>query len=96
MFTELKRVSSCGYINYIPKFKETFPELKNVSGEDMADRFRKLGVEFYTTERKPVSLLVRFTMPFAFITGKWRYDLENNIKLLNWFDAVGFSEKDKI
>lgn len=105
MFTELKRVFSHGYINYIHKFKETFPELKNVSDKDMADRFRKLGIEFYTTERKPVPLLVRLTMPFAFITvvimlilspihffitGKWRYNLKTNGKLMNWFDAVDF------
>ena len=50
MFTELRRVCSNGYMHYIPEFEETFPELKNVSNEEMVDRFRKLGIEFYTTE----------------------------------------------
>lgn len=105
MFTELKRVYSHGYMNYVPKFKETFPELKDISSEDLADRFRELGVEFYTAERKPIPIIIRLTMPFAFvtliamlallplhyfITGKWRYDLKDNNKLMNWFDAVGF------
>ena len=105
MFTELKRVFSNGYTHYIPKFMETFPELKNISSEEMADRFRKLNIEFYTTESKPVPLLVRLTMPFAFITliamlitapihffitGEWKYKLKTNGKLMNWFNAVGF------
>lgn len=90
MFTELRRVCSNGYMHYIPEFEETFPELKNLSNEEMVDRFRKLGIEFYTTEEKPVSLLVRLSMPFAFITGRWKYRLKSNGKLMNWFDAVGF------
>ena len=105
MFTELRRVCSNGYMHYIPEFEEIFPELKNVSNEEMVDRFRKLGIEFYTTEEKPVSLLVRLSMPFAFITfiimlmtspihffitGRWKYRLKSNGKLMNWFDAVGF------
>lgn len=105
MFTELKRAYSHGYMNYIPKFQETFPELKHISREELADRFIKLGIEFYTAERKPVPLLIRLTMPFAFITfvimillsplhylitGRWRYDLKDNSKIMNWFDAVGF------
>lgn len=105
MFTELKRVYSHGYMNYVPKFKETFPELKDISSEDLADRFRGLGIEFYTAERKPTPLLIRLTMPFAFTvfvvmialsplhylaTGRWRYRLADNSKLMNWFEAVGF------
>lgn len=105
MFTELKRVYSHGYMNYIPKFQEIFPELKNLTKEELADRFRTLGIEFYTTERKPVPILIRFTMPFALvtfaimvlfmplhylITGQWRYSLKDNSKLMNWFSAVGF------
>ncbi len=105
MFTELKRVYSQGYMNYVPKFQETFPELKNLTREELADRFSSLGIEFYTTERKPVPILIRLTMPFAFvtfvimvlfmplhyfITGHWHYSLKDNSKLMNWFDAVGF------
>lgn len=105
MFTELKRVFSHGYMNYVPKFQEVFPELNHISSEELADRFRELGIEFYTTERKPVSPFVRLTMPFAFIvgvililsipihyfiTGRWKYSLKSNAKLMNWFEAVGF------
>lgn len=105
MFTELKRVYSQGYMNYVPKFQETFPELKNLTREELADRFNSLGIEFYTTERKPVPILIRFTMPFAFvtfvimvffmplhylITGHWHYSLKDNSKLMNWFSSVGF------
>lgn len=105
MFTELERVYSHGYMNYIPKFQETFPELKHLTREELADRFITLGVEFYTSKRKPVPIWIRLTMPFALITivmmilfmplnylitGYWRYDLKNNGKLMNWFNAVGF------
>ena len=105
MFTELKRVYSYGQMNYVPNFRETFPELKHISSEDLAERFRTLGIEFYTSERRPVPPLIRLTMPFAlitfvimvlfmplhyFITGKWKYSLKSNSKLMNWFDAVGF------
>ena len=68
MFTELKRVYSQGYMNYVPNFQETFPELKNLTREELADRFMSLGIEFYTAERKPVPILIRLTMPFAFVT----------------------------
>lgn len=105
MFTELRRVWSHGYMKYIPKFEEVFPELEGVDREEMANRFKKLGIEFYTTEKKPVPLLVRLSMPFAFITfiimlitspihyfitGRWEYQLKSNGKLMNWFNAVGF------
>lgn len=105
MFTELKRVYSYGQMNFIPKFQETFPELKHLTREELAQRFITLGIEFYTAERKPVPILTRLTMPFAlitfiimilfmpfhyFITGNWNYKLKNNSKLLNWFDSVGF------
>ena len=97
--------NSHGYMNYVPKFQEVFPELNHISSEELADRFRELGIEFYTTERKPVSPFVRLTMPFAFIvgvililsipihyfiTGRWKYSLKSNTKLMNWFEAVGF------
>lgn len=105
MFTELKRVYSQGYMNYVPNFQETFPELKNLTREELADRFKSLGVEFYTAERKPTPIWIRLTMPFALITvvimalcmplnylitGHWHYSLKDNSKLMNWFDAVGF------
>lgn len=104
MFTELKRVYSNGYMNYVPKFQETFPELKHLTREELADRFSSLGIEFYTTERKPVPILIRLTMPFAFvtvaimvlfmplhylITGRWHYCLKDNCKLFNWLSAIG-------
>lgn len=103
-FTELKRVYSDGYMNYVPKFKETFPELKNLTREELADRFKSLGVEFYTVERKSIPILIRLTMPFAFVTviimvlfmpfhylisGRWHYSLKDNCKLFNWLTAIG-------
>ena len=90
MYTKLKRLWSNRYGNHIPKFKEIFPELKNVSREEMRDRWIKLDVYFYTYEIAPVKTWVRFTLPFALIlmllmyiglpfhfliTGKWAYPL---------------------
>ena len=43
MFTEIRRVCSNGYMHYIPKFEETFPELKNVSNEDMCTHNLQVG-----------------------------------------------------
>lgn len=100
MYRKLTRTWSHGYINNIPNFKKVFPELKQVSDEEMADRFIKLGLNFYTETKTPINPLIRLTFPFALltmlimfialpvqflITGKWSYNLNNKNKILNWF-----------
>lgn len=104
IFRKLKRVWSHNDMNYIPKFKETFPELNKVSSEEMCDRWIELGIDFYTEERVNVPIWIRLTLPFALvtmlimfillpinfiITGGWGYDLrKNNTAILNWFRAL--------
>lgn len=84
----------------MPNFKRVFPELKNVSSEEMADRFIELGLDYFTEEKIPTNPLIRLTLPFALltmllmliglpitflITGDWGYNLNNKNLLLNWF-----------
>ena len=103
MFRKLKRTWSHNDLNYIPKFRETFPELNKLSSEDLCDRFSELGVDFYVEHKTPVKLWVRFTVPFAVITillmvlfspikflftGKWGYSYGDKAFLLNWFRAL--------
>ena len=103
MYRKLKRVRSHGYMNYIPKFRETFPELNNISSEEMSDRFRVLGLDFFQEKETPVKTLMRFTLPFAIIlmvlmlialpiafliTGKWTYPLGEKNTILNWFRSL--------
>lgn len=103
MFRKLKRVWSHNDMNYIPKFRETFPELNKVSSEEMCDRWVELGIDFYTEGVTPVSIWVRLTLPFALIVfvlmfvglpfcfilrGKWSYPLGNKISVYNWFRAL--------
>jgi hypothetical protein len=38
MYRKLKRTWSHNDANYIPKFRETFPELNKISSEEMCDR----------------------------------------------------------
>ena len=38
MYRKLKRTWSHNDLNYIPKFKELFPELRLVDNEELADR----------------------------------------------------------
>lgn len=103
MYRKLKRTWSHNDANYIPKFKEVFPELNKVSSEEMCDRWIELGVDFYTDEKTPVNKLMRLTMPFAIIlmilmligmpfcfliTGKWTYPLSEKNTILNWFRSL--------
>ena len=103
MYRKLKRVWSHNNANYIPNFREVFPELNRVSSEEMCDRWVELGVDFYTDEKTPVKTWVRFTLPFAIltmllmivllpftflITGKWGYSIGEKNRLLNWFKSV--------
>jgi hypothetical protein len=103
MYRKLKRTWSNGYANYIPRFKETFPELNKIDSEELCDRFIELDIEFYCEEETSVSPWLRLTMPFAIaliilmllaipfkflITGKWGYSLGEKNTILNWFKAL--------
>ena len=103
MYRKLKRVWSHNNMNYIRGFKETFPELKNVSSEELGDRFAKLGIDFYTEKQVPVNPLIRITLPFAIllillmlislpfkfiITGKWGYGLSDKNVIHNWYRSL--------
>jgi hypothetical protein len=103
MYRKLKRVWSNGYSHYIPRFKETFPELNKIDSEELCDRFIELDIEFYYEEETPISPFLRLTMPFAvslmilmfvlspinfIFTGKWGYSLNEKNRILNWFKAL--------
>lgn len=103
MYRKLKRVWSYNDMNYIPKFRETFPELNKVSSEEMCNRWVKLGVDFYTEKKTPVTFWRRITLPFAIvvliimfislpisflITGQWGYPLGDKSRLFNWFRSL--------
>ena len=105
MYRKLKRTWSHNDLNYIPKFRELFPELSKVDSEKLADRFIELGLDFYTEQKTDVKPLIRLTLPFAvivmvimfifipinfLITGNWGYSIsESNPRLLNWFRSLG-------
>lgn len=103
MYRKLKRVWSHNDMNYIPKFKEIFPELNKVAREEMCDRWVDLNINFYSENQTPVKPWVRFTLPFALllmglmfiglplvfmITGKWTYPLTEKNRILNWFRSL--------
>jgi hypothetical protein len=104
MYKKLKRTWSNNNLNHIPNLKIVFPELSKIDSEEMADRFIELGLDFYTTQDAPVSILLRLTMPFALltmaimfigipinflITGKWGYSIGGKNILINWFKSLG-------
>lgn len=103
IFRKLKRVWSYGEMDYIPKFRETFPELCKVSNEELCTRWKKLNIEFYSEENVTVKGWIRLSLPFAvllfivmliglpfvfIITGKWSYGNGNKSIILNWFRAL--------
>lgn len=103
MYRKLSRVWSCCDTNYIPNFDKVFPELKHIDSEEMTARFKKLDLEFYAEKLTSVKPIIRFTMPFAIIlmllmlialpfvfliTGKWKYSLGDNNRILNWFRSL--------
>lgn len=103
MYKKLKRVWSHNDANYIPQFREIFPELNKVSSEEMRNRWVELGIDFYTEEIMPVKKLMRLTLPFALIfmllmliglplvfmiTGKWEYSISDKNIILNWFRSL--------
>lgn len=103
MYRKLKRVWSHNDMNFIPRFYEKFPELRNVPTEELCDRWIDLGIDFYTEKKTAVKPLIRLTLPFAIIlmilmliglpilflfTGSWYYDLPKNAKIYNWFKSL--------
>lgn len=103
MYKKLHRISTHGYVNYIPNFKETFPELSKLTSEELSDRFEQLNLEFYTEEKKPTPALIRITLPLAvvviiimviglpirfMITGRWGYSFGKSNIIHNWLRAL--------
>jgi hypothetical protein len=103
VYRKLKRVWSHNNANYIPKFREIFPELNNVSSEEMCDRWIELGVDFYTDKKTPIKIWTRLTLPFAIVlivlmiiaipfifilTGEWKYPLGEKNRILNWYRSL--------
>ena len=103
LFRKLKRVWSHNDMNYIPRFRETFPELNKVSSEEMCNRWISLGIDFYTDEKAEAPGWIRLTLPFALIlfvlmfiglpflfiiTGRWYYWSGDNSIVLNWFRSL--------
>ena len=103
MYRKLKRTWSHGELEYIPRFRKTFPELSKLSSEDLCQRFRELDLEFYNEKQTKVKPLTRLTLPFAIvlmllmfialpfvfiITGKWTYPLGEKNRILNWFRSL--------
>ena len=104
MYRKLKRTWSHNSINYIPRLREVFPELNKIDSEELADRFIKLKLDFFTEEITPVPFYIRLTLPFAIIvlflmfifspiyfliTGNWGYQIsKTNPRLLNWLRSL--------
>ena len=104
IFNKLENVTSFGSMNYIPDFDKIFPELKDLSRDELYRRFSQSNVMFFMVHKKKVSALLRLTMPLAiililimfimmpinyFVTGSFRYNTDRYIKLWNWFEAIG-------
>lgn len=104
IYRKLKRTWSHNNTHYIPGFKQAFPELNKVKDEELADRFCKLNVNFFTETEEPVRWWVRFTLPFALvtillmfiglpiaflITGRWGLSFNDNDFFYNWFKSLG-------
>jgi hypothetical protein len=103
IYRKLKPTTSNGYGNYIPGFREAFPELSKVSDQELGRAFKNLKVKFYYLEETPVSPLIRLTLPFALvlyalmflslplvflITGKWVYSLGKKNRVYNWYKSL--------
>ncbi len=103
IYQKLKRTWSYGTFERIPEFRRKFPELKNVSHEELCDRFSELGMDFYTKEKTKVNKYIRITLPFALILwvimfillpinymifGRWGYSLGEKNYILNWFKSL--------
>ena len=108
IYNKLKRTWSHNDLNYIPRFRETFPELKKVSSEDLCERFIDLKMDFYYEQKTPVKSWMRLSMPFALLTmtlmfilipinflftGEWGYDIRKSTKLFNWLVSLKLLSK---
>lgn len=100
IYKKLHRTWSHNDLNYIPRFREIFPELSKINNEEMADRFIDLDLNFYTTNEAPVSVWLRLTLPLVLLvfigmilflpfhfclTGSWKY---KSLKVYNWLKAL--------
>lgn len=100
LYRKLKRTNSYGYMNYIPHFKKVFPELKNITNDEMVRRFKELNLDFFTEKKTYAKKWVRLTLPFALILmllmlsllpivfiikGSWSYGFSSKNLILNWF-----------
>ena len=107
IFKTLRRVYSYGSMNNIPNFDTIFPELKDISKEELYRRFADANIEFFVTKREPVSFLMRLTFPLALIvmllmiifmpinyliTGDFKYDEDKFPQLWNWFEKIGINK----
>ena len=87
-------------MNYIPRFREIFPELDRLGSEELADRFCELGLDFYTDEKVSVNNFIALTLPVGLllfvimfilmpikfmITGSWGYSHKYFNPIFNWF-----------
>ena len=103
LYRKLNRVWSHSWMNPIPGFFETFPELKYLSSEELADRFANLGIDFYTNDEDSVTPLIRLTLPIAFVvilimflflpvnfilSGRWGYNFSKKNVIRNWFEML--------
>lgn len=103
LYRKIKRTCNNNYLNCTPEFIRTFPELKHLDDEELANRFMELKLDFYTEEVKPIPKLIRLTLPFAvvlwllmfifapllfIITGKWGYSLGKKNIIYNWFTQL--------
>ena len=94
---------TAGELEYIPRFRKTFPELSKLSSEDLCQRFRELDLEFYNEKQTKVKPFVRLTLPFAIVlmilmllslplvflfTGNWHYPHTKKDRILNWFRSL--------
>lgn len=88
-------------MNYIPDFDKIFPELKDLSRDELYRRFSQSNVRFFMIHKKKVPAILRLTMPLAimtimmpinyFVTGSLRYDVDKHIKIWNWFESLNSS-----
>lgn len=100
---KIKRTWSHNDLNYIPGFRETFPELKHLNTEELCDRFCKLNVDFFEKVKEPVKKWERLTLPFALIllvgmviylpinfmiNGYWGYSLKKSPFVYNWLKRL--------
>lgn len=52
IFTKLENVTSFGSMNFIPDFDKIFPELKDLSRDELYRRFSQSNVRFFMVHKK--------------------------------------------